>query len=222
MAQSPNITSTSLAEDEGVIESKEAISLKLDEDKVKTVLGTRIEDGKGFYDSKLDLSTVRDNNEKRWLNQNLEVAGVDVYDYQIPYKDNRIFVSVETLTATLVPRIPIPEVLEAQDTEASRELASNYEKVLMRTAQDTNIRGALRMATRHVLIGYRTGIVKTTWDFEKGRRKEDGSFLGGLDVRFVRPHKIIIDADATDPRDIPLMAETLSATVEELTIQFPE
>jgi hypothetical protein len=38
----------------------------------------------------------------------------------------------------------------------------------------------------------------------------------------VRPHKIVIDADATDPDDIPLIAETLSATLEELIIDFPD
>ena len=219
---SPNISSTSLDEGEGVIESAEAISLKLDEEKVNKILGDRVDKGESFYNSKLDLKSVRENNEKRWMNKNLEVAGKDVYDYQVPYRDNRIFVSVETLTATLVPKVPMPEVMEAQDKEASRELAANYEKVLMRTAQDINIRGHLRMATRHVLMGYRTGIIKTVWSFEKGRRREDGSFIGGVDSHYVRPHKIIIDADATDPNDIPLIAEELTNTVEELIVKFPD
>ena len=51
MRKLSNLTSTSLAEDEGVIESQEAISLKLDEDKVNKVLGTRVEDGVSFYQS---------------------------------------------------------------------------------------------------------------------------------------------------------------------------
>ena len=92
----------------------------------------------------------------------------------------------------------------------------------MRTAQDINLRAQLRMATRHVLMGYRCGIVKNYWDFDKGRRLENGSFIGGPVSKFVRPHKVIIDADATDPDDIPLIAETLSATVEELIIDFPD
>jgi hypothetical protein len=156
------------------------------------------------------------------LNKNREVTGKDIYDYQIPYKDNRIFVSVETLSSSLVPRVPVPEVMEAQDTEASRELASNFEKVLMRTAQDINLRANLRMATRHILMGYRVGIIKGRWDFKRGRRQENGEFLGGPVIEFVRPHKIVIDADATDPNDIPLIAETLTATVEELVLDFPD
>jgi len=218
---SPNITDTTLDDTEGVIEEKEAISI-LNEEKINKILGDRIDEGKSFYDSKLGLSLVRGKNEKRWMNKNREVAEVDIYDYQIPYKDNRVFVSVETLVSSLVPRIPIPEVMEAQNTEASRELATGYEKVLMRTAQDVLLKSKLRMATRHVLMGYRCGIIKNRWDFSKGRRKEDGDFTGGIDCNYVRPHKIIIDADATDPDDIPLIAETLSATVEELIILFPD
>ena len=209
-------------ETEGVIEVAEGISIKFDEDRINKIIGDRIDKGKSFYDSKLGLTKVRENNEKRWMNKNREVAGLEVYDYQIPYKDNRIFISVETLTSSVVPRIPIPEVMEAQDTEASRELAGNFEKVLMRTAQDMNMRANLRMATRHVLMGYRVGIIKTTWDFKRGRRLENGDFLGGPVSKYVRPHKIVIDADATDPNDIPLIAETLTATVEELIIDFPD
>ena len=220
---SPNIINTSVEEVEGKGEQREALSVGLSEEKINKIIGKRVDAGKSFYDSKLNLTEVRENNEKRWMNLNCEVSeGVGVYDYQIPYKDNRIFVSVETLTSHLVPRIPIPEVIEAHDKEASRELASSYEKVLLRTAEDLFFRGHLRMATRHVLMGYRVGIIKTRWDFTKGRRKANGDHVGAPDMHFVRPHKVIIDADVTDPNDIPLIAETLSSTVEELIIDFPD
>lgn len=218
----PNFTDTSLTEEEGVIDSQQALSGGLDEAMINKIIGDRIDKGKSFYDSKLNLTKVRENNEKRWLNKNREVAGYDLYDYQIPYEDNRIFVSIETLTTSLVPRIPVPEVTEAQDTEASRELASNFGSVLLRTAQGTNLRSHLRMATRHVLMGYRAGIIKCTWDFSKGIRKQDGTYMGTPEAHYVRPHKVVIDADATDPNDIPLIAETLTKTVEELIIDFPE
>ncbi|KKK47307.1 hypothetical protein LCGC14_3156550, partial [marine sediment metagenome] len=219
---SPNVTDSSLNDEEGVIDKEEAISIEFDDERINKIIGDRVQKGKSFFNAKLGLSSVREKNEKRWLNKNREVAGVEVYDYQVPYADNRIFVSVETLSASLVPRIPTPEVMEAQDTEASRELAAGFERVLKRTAQDINLKANLRMATRHVLMGYRAGIIKTRWDFMKGRRLENGDYLGGPVVNYVRPHKIVIDADATDPNDIPLIAELLTATVEELTLLFPD
>ena len=155
------------------------------------------------------------------MGKNREVAGFKVYDYQTPYEDNRIFVSVETLTAALVPKIPEVEVLEAQDTESSRELARNYEKVLFRTAEDNFVKAKLRMAVRHVLMGYRCGIVKVHWNFDKGRLDGNGNARGAPEVQSIRPHKVVIDQESTDPYDIPLIAENLSSTLEELIRRFP-
>lgn len=220
----PNETSTasSVTTQEGVSEQKEALSLGLSEEKIRRIIGKRIDDGKKFYDKELDLTKTRENNEKRWLNKNMEVAGREIYDYQIPYKDNRIFLSAETLTAQLVSKIPEPEVIEAFDTVASRELAHGYEKVLVRTAEDECLKSKLRMITRHLIIGYRIGVIKVEWDFDKGRVKDDGSSVGGVSIKFVRPHKIVIDADANDPDDLPLIAENISTTLEDLIRRFPE
>lgn len=207
---------------EGVIGTGERLGLDLTAELAKKVIGTRIEDGKAFYDGKLDLTKVRENNEKRWMGKNREVAGQKTYDYQVPYEDNRIFVSVETLAASLVPRIPIPEVTAAQDTNASQELAVNYEKVLQRTAEDEFLKSKLRMVVRHILMGYRCGIMKASWDFDRGMKGANGRPLGGIKLDYVRPHKIVIDKDATDPFDIPLIAENISCTLEDLIRKFPD
>ena len=52
-------------ETEGVIEVAEGISIKFDEDRINKIIGDRIDKGKSFYDSKLGLTMVRENNEKR-------------------------------------------------------------------------------------------------------------------------------------------------------------
>src|SRR3989304_5638083 len=207
---------------EGVIEIQERLDVNLTEDQVKTILANRIEKGKSFWDAKLNLTKVREDNEKRWMGKNREVAGQRIYDYQTAYEDNRIFVSVETLAASLVPRIPTPEILAAKDTYASRELAVNFEKVLQRKAEDEMLKSKLRMAVRHILMGYRCGILKLSWDFDRGIKGENGKPLGDIKVDYVRPHRIVIDADATDPNDIPLVAENISCTLEDVIRKFPD
>ena len=213
---------SSMDQSEGVIGSGESLNLDLNEELVNRVIANRIEDGKAFYDGKLNLTKVREDNEKRWMGKNREVAGQRNYDYQVPYEDNRIFVSVETLAASLVPRIPTPEVTAAQDTNASRELAENYEKVLQRTAEDEMMKPKLRMIVRHILMGYRCGVAKMSWDFDKGTRGENDIPLGGVKMDFVRPHKIVVDKDATDPFDIPLIAENITCSLEDLIRKFPD
>lgn len=221
---SPNQTDTfedpSLREE--VLSRADALSLTLTEEKIVEIIGRRVEDADSFWVKELDLKNVREENEQRWLNNNFEVGGNTLYGHQVSYKDNRIFVSVETLAASIVSRIPQPEVIEAQDTDASRELAQSYAKVLEQTAKDNFLKAKLQMVARHLLMGYRLGVIKGSWDFNGGRMKDDGSFMGDIAINFIRPHKITIDAGAEDPDNIPLIAESMSKTVEELGYQFPD
>lgn len=220
----PNSTDTLSSPEirEEVLSRADSLSLSLSEDRIIQIIGTRVDRAEQFWNKNLDLKIVRENNEKRWLNKNLEVTGDSLYDYQVDYKDNRIFVSVETLASNLVSRLPVPEVLPAQDTDASRELAANYGKVLEQTALDEFFKAKLQMVARHLLMGYRLGVIKTSWDFSSGRTRSDGTTVGDISLNFVRPHKMVIDAEADDPDDIPLIGEMMTKTVEELGFQFPE
>jgi len=207
---------------EGIISEADAMSLSLSEDRVLEIIGKRIENGKTFWNKTYDLDTVRDKNEKRWLNKNLEVSEEELYDWEPEYPDNRIFLSVETLVSNVVSKIPVPEVVEAQDSDASRELASDFGKVLFRKAEDLHLKGALQMVGRHLIMGYRLGVIKATWDFNGGRLNSNGNFSGDADIHFVRPQKIILDEEAENPMDVPLIAENMHKTVEELGFLFPD
>lgn len=207
---------------EGISSQKEIITPYLSEDKVQSTISSRIGDSISFWNSKLSLDRVREENEKRWMNQNLEVNGTSLYDFQTPYRDNRIFVSVETLASSVVGRVPYPEVVEGQDTDASRELAHNYEKILFAIAEDNLMKQKMQMVARHLLMGYRIGWMKVCWDPSAGMRKDDGSKFGDIWLNYVRPHRIVVDAEAYDPENIPMIAEAQNTTVEELGWMFPE
>ena len=207
---------------EGISSVRETLTPYLDEDKVLRVIGNRVDDGIAFWKKTYDLSNTRENNEKRWLNQNLEVQGSSLYDFQTPYRDNRIFLSVETLASQVVGRIPYPEVTEGQDTEASRELAHQYEKILFKFAEDNFVHAKLQMVVRHLLIGYRLGAMKIAWNPYGGMINENGEHLGDVYVNFVRPHRLVLDAEAYDSENIPLIAESCNTTLEELGFLYPD
>src|SRR3990167_8875499 len=207
---------------EEVLSRADSLSLSLTPERVIEILGRRVDDGEKFWNKELDLKKTREDNEKRWMNRNFEVGENTLYDYQVPYKDNRIFVSVETLASNIVSRLPTPEVIEAQDTDASRELASNYSKVLIQTAKDNLLKSHLQMVARHLIMGYRIGIMKISWDFNGGRLTEDDTYTGDIALNFIRPHKVIFDGEAGDPDNVPLISESLSKTVEELGYQFSD
>jgi hypothetical protein len=220
---SPNKTNTSASSTmEGPLTDQEALDLSLTEENMKNVLGHRIERAEGWWEKELGLKKIRELNEKRWLNQNLEANDVRLYKFQVPYRDNRIFLSVETLASTLVSRVPYPEVIEAQDSDASRELADDYSKVLYAKADELNIKGTLQMVARHLLMGYRIGVAKYSWDFEAGGLKEDGTYTGDIKVRAVRPHNVIIESYTENSEKIPFIAESMQGSIEELGYRFPD
>jgi len=208
---------------EGFDEEGIAIDLGLSADEVTQILGKKVSDAETYWNKELDIDNIRKTNQLRWENKNLEVTKDHLYKHQVPYRDNRIFLSVETKVANLVKQFPEPVVIEGQDTDASREMAQNYGKVLKTKAQrDWYLKQQFQMVTRHILMGYRVGILKWYWDFDAGRLKEDGTYVGDAIVKFIRPHRIIFEEAADDPDNIPLIAETMSATVEELIHRFPE
>ena len=206
----PNTDPTSRL-DEGVGEQQPALSIGLDESEIAEIIGKRIESGTAFYDRELKLSDVRDENEKRYLNMNLEVGGKSqLYKFQTPYRDNRIFLSIETLAPNITSRPPMPIITPGVKGDVAQQLADNYQKVLFEKARILNVKGALQMAVRHLLIGYRIGWIKVEWNPNGGMLTKEGKLTGDVKVRYVRPHKIVIDAGATDLLDIPLIAEQMN------------
>jgi len=208
---------------EGLIERSDAIILGLSKDKAQETIGKRISEGERYWNKELGLDKVREKNFKRWNNKNFEVSNQsDLYDYQADYRDNRIFLSVETLASNMVSRIPVPDVMEAQDTDASRELASNFGKILYRKADSMGLKGQFQMMARHLLMGYRLGVMKIYQDFNAGILKKDGEYTGDVCVKTIRPHNIVLDAYADDPFNVPLIAENVFKSVEEMGSLFPD
>lgn len=208
---------------EGESFESESILLNLKADDVNRIINERIRLAETFYEKNLDLKKVREENEKRWMNNNFEVSGrEDLYDYQLPWRDNRIFLSVETLSSSIAGNIPIPVVSEAFNTDASRELAGNLSKILVSRAERIGLKAKLQMVARHLLIGYRVGVAKYFWDFNDGQLIDD-EHNGEVQVNYVRPHNIIFEADTSsnEEENIPLVAETMTATVQELIVRFP-
>lgn len=216
-----SVTTSTLLEGPDALEAP--LGLKLKDDELLEIIGKRIEDGITFYDKELNLATVRKDNEMRWMNQNLEVGSkTALYKFQTPYRDNRIFLSIETMASALTARTPQPVVTAGTEGDIATQLATDYQDVLYEKARSLNVKGALQMAIRHLLIGYRIGWIKAEWDFNAGTLTPDGKMTGDCKISSIRPHKIVIDAEATDLYDIPLIAYNTRDSVEVLLIKFPE
>src|SRR3990167_1494140 len=98
----------------GFGDTTEAFSLKMDEPTLSLMVKDKLVNSTAFWNKTYNLDTVRKTNQMRWENKNLEVNSPGLlYDFQVPYRDNRIFTSVETLMGSLASKMPEPIVLEA-------------------------------------------------------------------------------------------------------------
>jgi hypothetical protein len=205
---------------EGVALQTDAIALNLSDDDIARAIGNRVDFSKGWWNRQENLDTVQKQAEAVWLN--LTSADVDLYDYQEPYSENKIFTNIETLVSQAVGRPPQPMATEAFDTDPSRDLARNVEKVLLAYYHDLYQHAQMQMVARHLLSGFRYAVVKYRWDNTIGRKNEEGVRLGGIVTEVVRPDKIVFDAGAANKDDIPLIAEYMQASSEDLCYRFKD
>lgn len=196
------------------------LDLKMSDDDIAQAIGNRVGQSEKFWESQLKLDTVRKEADTYYLNN--YYSQDDLYDFQIEYKDNRLFVAIETLVALVVSNPPQPLVQQAYDTDASYELAQNLQKALLCKYEDLYLKQKFQMLARHLLMGYRLGVMKYRWDNTIGQLLKDGTRFGDVAVDVIRPQRIVLDAGAQNIDDIPLIAEYRSAPLEELCERFPD
>jgi len=206
---------------EGVITpGDDVLTLNLEDADIVRLIGSRIKDSEDFWNKELNLDEVRKEGEKYYLNLTYDER--DLYEWQIAYKNNRIITAIETLIPLVVSQPAEPVVTEASDKDASRQLAMDLGSVLYALYEDLFIKSKLSMVTRHLLVGKRVGIMKYRFDPNLGKVMPDGSRKGAIVVEVVRPEKVVFEQEANDPDDIPLIAEYMEDTLEELIHKFPD
>jgi hypothetical protein len=196
------------------------LSLDLNEEDILRVIGNKVEESENFWNKELKLDEVRKTADDYYLGNTYKEE--DLYEFQIPYKNNRIITAVETLLPMVVSQIPLPIATEGSDTDESRQLSDDLEDVLVTLYEDLGIKGCFKMGIRHILQGKRVAILKYRFDPDAGERLPDGGRKGAIVVETVRPEKVVFAAEASNPDNIELIAEYMSDTIEALVFKFPE
>lgn len=225
MPISPNLSQSLIDEErqEGPISEgidDQPLAVDLSDDDVLRLIRKTVEQSTTYWNSELELDKVREKAENYYLGKTFDEK--DLYDHQVPYKNNRIISAVEILVPLINSQFAQPIVTEGKDTDESRELARDLENVLLAEVEDLYLKARFAMAARHLLVGYRCAILKYRFDPNIGKKTPDGTRKGGLVVEVVRPAKVVFSEGASDPDNIPVIAEYMDATREELILRFPE
>jgi hypothetical protein len=192
-----------------------ALDVNLSEKDLLTLLAKPLRESKNYWENDFGLKKAREANMNLWLPKHW--AGTDVYDYQEDntYEDPRIFVSTESINSNVNARVPQLEVMPAQDSPMSIELAKDMQKAGQGYVETYDVLDLFRLMSRNLQIK-RAGFLKLRWDPNKGQ-------FGEIVTEFVQPEKVVVDKDAQMGEVPRFFAQLIDGhTVEELIDMMPD
>ena len=170
--------------------------------------------------SKWKADWAGDDTVKQWMNDNKETKkyylGKQDEDSgeERPLQDNILFESLETFRAIATRKNPEPTVETLDSTEAGAMLSANVRRMLMYLADTRTLKLKLKKVLLYWSL-YRLGVMKVVWDLAENE----------LDVRVLRPQKLILDPNATiedGQYSGEYIGEYREATAKALMRQHPE
>lgn len=192
-----------------------ALDVKLTNEQLLRLIKEPLKNSETYWNNTFGLEKARQDNKSLWLPEHWK--GEEVYDYQemSVYQDPRIFTSTETITATVNARIPQIEIMPAQDTEISLQVARDLQRACAAYIDKNNVMDLFKLSTRGLQIK-RGGYIKLRFDPNKGDH-------GDIVCEFVQAEDCIVDQDAKMGEIPRFFAHRIrNRTVEELIALLPD
>lgn len=183
--------------------------------RLSTRLKQQYDDAKSYWEggskSKRKLSENRKRNYNWWLGNHYE--GITLYEHNIPYVNNRVYVSIETSIRIAVARIAYANVLPGSDKATSQQFAYDLEKSLQRIAEKRKLKAKMQVASRDLLTKY-VGIIEPVFDGKLGRG-------GDIDFKVLDPEDVVISEKTNLFEEPDYIAIKRQATAKQLSLKFP-
>ena len=122
-------------------------------------------ESQAFWDDRngYNLTERRKRNKRYYLGRQIEKD--KLYNYQVPFVDNELFVATETITAYTTSQDPSAEVLPENDTTQSKVMAEDLEWALNVHSQKHELATKIEHVERAMFMKY-VGVLKLYWDDE--------------------------------------------------------
>jgi hypothetical protein len=184
-----------------------------DRDIIKS-LNNRIEDSAGYWREPkgFDLEVNRQKNMKLFLGKQIDEG--QLYRFQIPYVENQIYKSVDSILAYVTSQPPTPEVYPSTDTDRAKTFALDIEKGLQALADKIDLRQEMENALFNLLIK-RIGVLHFWFDPDIGSN-------GEICVKAINPDHLIIDKNVEQGENPAFICHLRKDSVEQLCYRFPD
>lgn len=161
-------------------------------------------DRKGY-----DLHNRRERNVNYYLGKQVDKS--KLYDFQVPYVDNELFVATQVVSAYITSSNPNAEVRPENDSVQSKTMAGELEFGLNVHTEMHDLAAKIKQVALNAFLKY-VGIIKLYWD----DTKKD------IVPTVVDPDKIVFDRYCKQGENPLFIAETCEATFQQLLNMFPD
>lgn len=161
-------------------------------------------DPKGY-----NLEEKRKKNWDYYLGKQLDKT--KLYNYQVPFIDNELFIATETVTAYTTSQNPSAEVLPENDSQDSKAMAGELEWALNIHSQKHELATKLEQVERAMYMKY-VGVLKLVWDDEKN----------DIVPIAVDPEKVVFDKGCRQGENPLFISELREATLQQIINMFPD
>jgi len=198
----------------GPIDELPSLSIDIPDQQIIKNLDNRIQDSDDYWNTSdgFDLRNTRGNNVRLYQNKQNDVRSL--YRYQLPYKENQIYIAEQAIIAYLTAQDPQAEVSPAQDTQLSKKFAIDLEKVEMAHSHKMKLTQIAETAVRNAL-NKRVGFIMFKFDPKYGKNGEIIPFAPD-------PEHCIVDKNARMGENPAFFCYMLKMTVNEACGRWPD
>lgn len=198
-----------ISDETGVVDERPILSLSTDDRELIGYFKRWSQDSISYWNKVVNLDEVRRTNEKYYLGKSVDKS--KLYDYQVPYEDNQIFVGVQSVIAYVSGQTPRCEIVPENDETQSEVMADDLEQAVNTHSERHKLEQKVKVASKNIYIK-RIGVLKLKWD----------SLKNDIVPVAVDPNKLILDKDCDLGEEPRFIMEKCSDSVAELFRLFPD
>lgn len=194
----------------GVVDDRPLLSIDTPDRELVMNFNRWISDSKKYWNDKkgYNLEDARKNNERYYLGKQVDTS--KLYNYQVPYIDNQIYVGAQAVMAYVSGQSPSCDIVPEDDTTQSQVMAQDLETAVNIHTDRHQLAKKVKSAIKNMYTK-RVGVIKLKWDDN----------VNDIIPIAVDPDRLILDKDCKLGEEPSFIAEICTDSVAALLKKFP-
>lgn len=194
----------------GVVDDRPLLSIDTPDRELVMNFNRWISDSKKYWNDKkgYNLEDARKNNERYYLGKQVDTS--KLYNYQVPYIDNQIYVGAQAVMAYVSGQSPSCDIVPEDDTTQSQVMAQDLETAVNIHTDRHQLVKKVKSAIKNMYTK-RIGVIKLKWDDN----------INDIIPIAVDPYRLILDKDCKLGEEPSFIAEICTDSVAALIKKFP-